>query len=89
MATHQETLNKVITDWTEAVRDYTLGVTDRARLPDPKEAVANAFDFAEQVLRAQRELATGLLEATGKAAEATAKAAQDAAERLAPSTVGR
>ncbi|HEY0578696.1 MAG TPA: hypothetical protein VGD73_31725 [Pseudonocardia sp.] len=61
----QETLFKAVGDWVDTAREFATTVTAKAQseLPDSQDVVNQVFDFAEQVLRTQRELATNLVTA--------------------------
>ena len=65
----QDAVVDAIQAWTDAVQsikppfpDVTIPFTDK--LPKPGELVASAYDFAEQLLAAQRKFAEDVLAAT-------------------------
>ena len=65
----QETVVDAIQMWTDAVQaikppmpDVSIPFSDK--LPKPSELVTGAYDFAEQLLAAQRKFAEDLLHAT-------------------------
>jgi hypothetical protein len=65
----QDAVVDAIKRWAEAVQSITpsipmpnLPYTDK--LPKPEEFVANAYDFAEQLLASQRKFAENVLHAT-------------------------
>ena len=65
----QETVIDAIKTWVETVQSITpkipsvdLPFTDK--LPKPEEVVANAYDFAEQLLASQRRFAEEVMKAT-------------------------
>lgn len=76
----QETFAKAIGSWTETLHDYTANFRNgKYGLPTAENLVNDVFDFAEEVLRAQREVATSLLSAGSKVSEATKKVTEQAA----------
>ena len=65
----QETVIDAIKTWVEAVQSITpkLPTVDLPfvdKLPKPEELVANAYDFAEQLLASQRKFAEEVIKAT-------------------------
>ena len=65
----QDAVVDAIKSWTDAVQSMTpsmpvpnLPYSDK--LPKPEEFVANAYDFAEQLLASQRKFAEDVLHAT-------------------------
>ena len=80
----QETMVDAIQMWADAVQaikppmpDVSIPFSDK--LPKPSELVAGAYDFAEQLLAAQRKFAEDVLHATaplfyGETAPAAKKA---------------
>ena len=65
----QDAVVDAIQYWADAVRSMTLSVPTPSlpysdKLPKPEEFVANAYDFAEQLLASQRKFAEGVLHAT-------------------------
>ena len=60
----QETLFKAFGEWVDTTRGFATTVAKaQPELPDSQNVVNQVFDFAEQVLRGQRELATNLVAA--------------------------
>jgi len=84
----QEAVVDAIKAWTETVQSIApklpnVSVPLADRLPKPEDVVANAYDFAEQLLAGQRRFAEDVLKATaplvpgkgnGQAARTTAAA---------------
>ncbi len=69
----QETVTDAIRTWAEAVHSITPSVPVPAapfagKLPKPGDLVANAYDFAGQLLAAQRTFAEDVLRAVQTAA---------------------
>ena len=65
----QETVIDAIKTWVETVQSVTpkipsVQVPGYDKLPKPEEVVANAYDFAEQLLASQRKFAEDVLKAT-------------------------
>jgi hypothetical protein len=67
--TSQEAVVNAIKAWADAVQSITPKLpavnppfTDK--LPKPEDVVANAYDFAEQLLTSQRKFAEDVLKAT-------------------------
>ena len=65
----QEAVVDAIKAWADTVQSITPKLPDVNvplvdRLPKPEDVVANAYDFAEQLLAAQRNFAEGVLQAT-------------------------
>jgi hypothetical protein len=65
----QEAVTNAIRTWADAVHSVTpslpipsLPLADK--MPRPTDLVANAYDFAEQLLAAQRKFAEDVLQAT-------------------------
>lgn len=76
----QQIFVKAFESWTETIQDYTANVGNgHFGLPTADHLVNDVFDFAEEVLRAQREVATSLLNAGSKVSEATKKVTEQAA----------
>ena len=68
----QETLIKAVQDWADTAQAYTRTFVEaQPELPAAKDVVNNVFDFAEQLLRSQRELATSLVAAGVEVVEET------------------
>ena len=65
----QEALVNAIKLWADAVQSITSSIPTpnlpySDKLPKPEEFVANAYDFAEQLLISQRKFAENAIEAT-------------------------
>src|SRR5215831_7185350 len=65
----QETVVDAIQTWADAVQTIKpplpeVGIPFADKLPTPSELVAGAYDFAEQLLAAQRKFAEDVLHAT-------------------------
>ena len=65
----QETVVDAIQAWAGAVQTIKpplpeVGIPFADKLPTPSELVAGAYDFAEQLLAAQRKFAEDVLQAT-------------------------
>jgi hypothetical protein len=76
----QEAVIDAIKTWAEAVKSITpklpaVDVPLVDKLPTPGEFVANAYDFAEQLLASQRKFAEDVLSATAPLLPAKGKAA--------------
>jgi hypothetical protein len=77
----QQTLINTVKDWTDTAAGYARTVAGaQPELPTAGDVVSNVFDFAEQLLRGQRELAANLVAAGTEVAEATRKAAEQATQ---------
>ena len=68
----QEAVTDAIRAWAETVQSLTPSVPgtpapDADKLPTPSQVVADAYDFAEQLLAAQRKFAEDVLQATAPA----------------------
>ncbi len=66
----QQAITDAIEAWAEAVHSVTPSLPVRqphftSRLPKPGELVANAYDFAEQLLATQRKFAEDVVAAVG------------------------
>jgi len=80
----QETLIKAVQDWTDTAQAYTRTFVEaQPELPAAKDVVNNVFDFAEQLLRSQRELATSLVAASVEVVDATRVAGEQASQQAA------
>jgi hypothetical protein len=85
----QEAVIDGMRTWAETVQQLVPGVAQTAtpgtsQLPTPTEVVDSVFDFAAQLLNAQRELAHSVLGATtaiGERAQEAAKASAEAAKK--------
>jgi len=74
----QQVFTKAFEAWTETVQDYATNFGNgHYGLPTADHLVNDVFDLAEEVLRAQREVATSLLNAGSKVSEATKKVTDD------------
>jgi hypothetical protein len=65
----QDAITDAVKTWAEAVHSVTPSVPVPPvpfadRLPKPADLVANAYDFAEQLLASQRKFAEDILQAT-------------------------
>ena len=65
----QETVVDAIQMWADAVQSIKpplpeVGIPFSDKLPKPSDLVAGAYDFAEQLLAAQRKFAEDVLQAT-------------------------
>jgi hypothetical protein len=65
----QEAVTNAISMWADAVRSITPSVPIPSvpladKMPKPGDLIANAYDFAEQLLAAQRRFAEDVLQAT-------------------------
>ncbi|MGD0923892.1 MAG: hypothetical protein ABR926_01705 [Streptosporangiaceae bacterium] len=63
----QDAVVDAIKRWAETVQSITPSMPIlpyTSQLPKPEEFVANAYDFAEQLLASQREFAVSVLHAT-------------------------
>ncbi len=64
----QAAMIEAIQTWTSTVKSITPGLPDLSssftdKLPKPHEVIANAYDFAEQMLASQRKFAEDALKA--------------------------
>jgi len=78
--TSQEMVVDAIKAWADSVQALTpslpaSSVPFAGQLPKPGDLVANAYDFAEQLLAAQRKFAEDVLEATAPVLTANGGAA--------------
>jgi hypothetical protein len=65
----QDVVVKAVQKWTTAVQSVTpsfptLNLPYADKLPKPEKLVSNAYDFAEQLLAAQRKFAKDVLQVT-------------------------
>jgi hypothetical protein len=65
----QETVIDALKSWAETIQSLTpklpaFEVPGTDKLPKPEELVANAYDFAEQLLHSQRQFAEEVVKAT-------------------------
>ena len=74
----QDAMNSVMQMWADTFQKF-LPVSDTG-LRGAMEAVDGMYDFAEQILLAQREFTKNMLAATTSAATKAAYATQDAAK---------
>jgi hypothetical protein len=85
----QEAVIDGMRTWAETIQQLVPGTTQAAtprtgRLPTPAEVVDSVFDFAAQLLNAQRELAHSMLGATtaiGESVQEETKKAAGTAKR--------
>ena len=68
----QEAVTDAIRAWAETVQSLTPSLPTAStpsadKLPKPSEMVSDAYDFAEQLLAAQRKFAEDVLQATAPA----------------------
>jgi hypothetical protein len=76
----QEAVTDAVKTWAEAVHSITPSVPFPQppfadKLPKPADLVANAYDFAEQLLATQRKFAEEILQATAPVVAAKQNAA--------------
>ena len=74
----QETMTDAIRTWASTVQSMTPSLPVPSapfadRLPKPADVVANAYDFAEQLLAQQRKFAEDVVEATTPVLTSAAK----------------
>jgi hypothetical protein len=72
----QETVVDAVRKWADSVQTLTPSLPIPTmpfadKLPTPGDVVANAYDFAEQLLAAQRKFAEDVIEAAAPALTAT------------------
>jgi hypothetical protein len=89
----QEAVVDGMRSWTTTVQQLVPGTAQTAwpgsdQLPTPTEVVDSVFDFAAQLLNAQRELAHSVLGATTAVGERIQEQAEQAAETAKKSTKG-
>jgi hypothetical protein len=82
----QEAVTDAIRNWAETVRSITPSlpaapVPFADKLPKPGELVSNAYDFAEQLLAAQRKFAEDVIAATAPVLTAKSDAEKSDAEK--------
>ena len=87
----QEAVIDGMRTWAETIQQLVPGTTQAAvartdQLPTPTEVVDSVFDFAAQLLNAQRELAHSVLGATTAIGERAQEEAGKAAGRAKKST---
>ena len=87
----QEAVIDGMRTWAETIQQLVPGTTQAAlprtgQLPTPTEVVDSVFDFAAQLLNAQRELAHSVLGATTAVGESVQKEAGKAAGTAKKST---
>jgi hypothetical protein len=84
----QEAVTTAMRAWAENVQAMMAsGAGGPSGVPSPQQVVDNVFDFAEQMLAAQREFAKTLLAAGAQATEAAASQAREAATSMTTRTV--
>jgi hypothetical protein len=74
----QEAVIDAIKTWTKSVQSITpklpaVNPPFADKLPKPEDVVANAYDFAEQLLASQRKFAEDMLKATAPLTPGKAK----------------
>jgi hypothetical protein len=87
----QEAVIDGMRTWAETIQQLVPGTTQAAlprtdQLPTPTEVVDSVFDFAAQLLNAQRELAHSVLGATTAIGESAQKETEKAAGTAKKST---
>jgi len=87
----QEAVIEGMRAWTETIQQLVPGTTQAAlprtdQLPSPAEVVDSVFDFAAQLLNAQRELAHSVLGATTAIGESVQQETEKAAGTAKKST---
>jgi hypothetical protein len=87
----QEAVIDGMRTWAETIQKLVPGTTQAAmprtdQLPTPAEVVDSVFDFAAQLLNAQRELAHSVLGATIAVGESVQKETEKAASTAKKST---
>jgi hypothetical protein len=87
----QEAVIDGMRTWAETIQQLVPGTTQAAmprtdQLPTPAEVVDSVFDFAAQLLNAQRELAHSVLGATTAVSESVQKETETAAGTAKKST---
>ena len=87
----QEAVLDGVRSWTETVQQFVPGTARTAwpgaeQLPTPAEVIDSVFDFAAQLLNAQRELAHSVLGAATAAAERVQEEAGKAADTAGKAT---
>ena len=87
----QEAVIDGMRTWAETIQQLVPGTTQAAgprtdQLPTPAEVVDSVFDFAAQLLNAQRELAHSVLGATTAIGESVQKETEKAAGTAKKST---
>ena len=78
----EEAVIDAIKTWVETVQSITpkvpsVQVPGADKLPKPQEVVANAYDFAEQLLATQRKFAEEVVKATASLAPGTEDSKSD------------
>ena len=91
MRKSQEAVIEGMRAWTETIQQLVPGTGQSAlprtdQLPSPAEVVDSVFDFAAQLLNAQRELAHSVLGATTAIGESVQEETEKAAGRAKKST---
>jgi LPS O-antigen subunit length determinant protein (WzzB/FepE family) len=80
----QEAVTAAVRSWADTVQSVTGKLTSgQSQLPDLQNVVDQYFDFAEQVLANQRQVAQQWASATVKATESVAEQAQRATQSVA------
>ena len=77
----QDSVHQLMDNWISANEEYGLGPTESENgVSSAEDVLKNWFDFAERVLRIQREFATGLLAGGAEITETAWKAAEKASQ---------
>ena len=84
----QEAVTTAVRTWADTLQNVVSTMASgQSQLPDLQSVVGQYFDFAEQVLASQRELAQQWAAGAAKASEAVTEQAQDATRSAAEQTV--
>ncbi len=85
----QDVMTESVKNWTETVQGFAgqFSGSGRPQLPDAGVAVDRVFDFAEQVLSHQRELAKTFVGATQQAVDTWTDQAAKVAEQVTDNAV--
>ena len=75
-----------VSAWARSAEGTTPGVQGAAPLPSAQDVLESSFDFAEQLLQAQREFARNLLSAATPVVERATRETQSAAGKASPTT---
>ena len=84
----QEAVNTAVRSWADSVQNFAghLG-TGQGQLPNPQSVIDTYFDFAENVLANQRQLATQFVSASVKAGETVHEQVSKVTEQVTAQTV--
>jgi DNA-binding MarR family transcriptional regulator len=75
----QEALAKAIKTWADTAQEYTATLSQASTaLPQPQDVLNDVFDFAERLIKAQRDFATTLLAVGAEVTESTRRATETA-----------